>query len=58
MYVVLRLGCHWYHIDPGIDVPKLRDTPENVGSGSSDYVHPNTLILLPGSTLNKPMLVR
>jgi len=58
MYVVLRIGCHWYHIDPSIDVPKLRDTPENVGSGSPDYMHPNTLKLLPGSTLNKPMLVR
>ena len=58
MYVVLRLGCHWYYIDPSVSIPELNSTPENVGSGSRDYVHPNTLVLLPGSTLTKPMLVR
>jgi hypothetical protein len=58
MYIVLRLGCHWYYIDPSVNIPALSDTPENVGSGTRDYLHPNDLKLIPGSTLTKPMLVR
>lgn len=58
MYVVLKLGCHWYYIDPSVNVVTLGETPENVGGASADYVHPNELKLLPGSTLTKPMLVR
>lgn len=58
MYVVLNLGCHWYYVDPSTNIPELSDTPENVGGGSADYIHPNKLYLIPGSTLVKPMLVR
>jgi hypothetical protein len=58
MYVVLKLGCHWYHVDPSVNIPELSDAPENVGSGSADYIHPNKLKLIPGSPIVKPMLVR
>ncbi|MEW6418917.1 MAG: hypothetical protein AB1480_12485 [Nitrospirota bacterium] len=60
MYIVLKIGCHWYHIDPTcIDShPVLSDSPENVGCLPADYTHPNSLRLLPDSTLSKPMLVR
>jgi len=58
MYVVLKLGCHWYYVDPSVDIPELSDTPENIGTGLSDYIHPNKLKLIPGSTIMKPMLVR
>jgi hypothetical protein len=58
MYIVLRLGCHWYYVDPTMGIPELAKTPENVGSGPADYVHPNSLLLIPGSTIGKPMLVR
>ncbi len=58
MYVVLRLGCRWYYIDPSVNIPALSDPPENVGSGARDYLHPNKLKLIPGSVLIKPMLVR
>lgn len=60
MYVVLRLGCHWYYIDPSCmsDHPALSVSPENLGCIPADYAHPNSLTLLPGSTLGKPMLVR
>ncbi len=58
MYVVLKIGCHWYYVDPSENISPLSGAPANVGSGSKDYVHPNNLILVPGSTLSKPMLVR
>jgi len=58
MYVVLKLGCHWYYIDPSYDIPELSDTPENLGAGARDYKHPNELDIIPGSTIIKPMLVR
>ncbi len=60
MYVVLRLECHWYYIDPScMDFHSvLSHFPENVGCIPADYRHPNKLVLLPGSILHKPMLVR
>ncbi len=58
MYVVLRLGCHWYYVDPSTNLPALPATPSDIGSGDADYRHPNNLTLLPGSTLARPMLVR
>lgn len=58
MYVVLKLGCHWFYIDPSVNLPELPVSPENVGAGTADYTHPNNLIVLPGSTMRKPMLVR
>lgn len=57
-YVVLKIGCHWYYIDPGYDISGLAAEPENVGGGSFDYVHPYDIRLIPGSTILKPMLVR
>jgi hypothetical protein len=58
MYLVLRIGCRWYYVDPSDNVPELGTGPQNTGSGAADYRHPNNLILVPGSTLSRPMLVR
>ncbi|MBN2469028.1 MAG: hypothetical protein JXD19_12880 [Deltaproteobacteria bacterium] len=60
MYVVLRIGCHWYYIDPSCIPfhPQLSELTENVGCTSADYMHPNELKLLPGSTLERSMLVQ
>ena len=58
MYVVMKLGCHWFYIDPSVALPALPVAPDDVGAGSADYTHPNNLITLPGSTMSKPMLVR
>lgn len=57
MYIVLKLGCHWYYVDPSVTIPALRETPDNVGSGTRDYLHPNKLKLILGSIIIKPMLV-
>ena len=59
MYAVVRLGSHWYYLDPaGTSATKLLiDSPVNVGFGARDYRHHFKLNLLPGSTLTKPMLV-
>lgn len=59
MFIVLRLGCHWYYLDPtSIPGSELSDSPANVGSTGADYTHPNSLTLVPGSRLTRPMLVR
>lgn len=60
LYIVLRLGCHWYYLDPTSDRLHLGETPENVSGVSEpvDYVHPHNLVTLPHSTLRTPMLVR
>ena len=60
MYVVIRIGCHWYYIDPMCinSHPELSELPENAGCLPGDYMHPNDLKLLPGSTLEKPMMVQ
>lgn len=60
-YVVLRLGCHWYYVDPTSDRSHLGETPENVAGVSDpvvDYVHPHGLTTVPRSPLRKPMLIR
>jgi hypothetical protein len=60
-YVVLRLGCHWYIIDPTSDRSHLGETPENVQGVTDpvvDYIHPHGITTVPGSTLRKPMLIR
>jgi len=60
-YVVLRLGCHWYYVDPTSGRSVLGETPENVAGVFDpvvDYTHPHNLTTVPGSTLRKPMLIR
>jgi len=61
IYVVLRLGCHWYYLDPTSNRSSLGETPENVVGVTDpvvDYVHPHNVTTLPRSVLRKPMLVR
>ena len=60
-YVVLRLGCHWYYLDPTSSSSHLDETPENVMGVTDpvvDYVHPHNISTVPGSPLRKPMLIR
>ena len=60
-YVVLRLGCHWYYLDPTSSSSYLDETPENVMGVTDpvvDYVHPHNISTVPGSPLRKPMLIR
>ncbi len=60
-YNVLRSGEHWYYVDPACNEvqPQLPISPANVGCIQTvDYEHPTLLAVLPGSTLNKAMLVR
>lgn len=56
MYIVLRLGCRWFYVDPSVNIPELPAEPNNIGGGTADYIHPNKLKVFAGSTLNKPML--
>lgn len=58
MYVVLKVGSHWYYLDPVCATKKLSFRPNSIGCTSADYRHPHTLKLLPGSSLKKPMLVQ
>ncbi len=60
LYVVLRTEDGWHYLDPTCNEgrPALSASPESVGCNTADYVHPNTVHPLQGSTLAKPMLVR
>ena len=59
LYVVLRVNEEWYSVDPTcVQVHDwLSPFPERVGCNSTDYAHPYGIIVLPGSSLTKPMLV-
>jgi hypothetical protein len=60
IYIVLRIRCHWYYLDPTSSRSQLGEHPENVAGVSEpvDYLHPHNLVTLPRSSLRAPMLVR
>jgi hypothetical protein len=61
LYNVIRSGDHWYYVDPTCNEvqPQFPISPANVSCiPTVDYEHPVLLAVLPGSTLNKTMLVR
>jgi len=60
-YVVFRSSDHWFYLDPTCNLtsPSLAAEPASVGCLEDiDYEHPFTLALLPGSTLDRAMLVK
>jgi hypothetical protein len=60
LFVVTRLEGKWFFIDPTCipEHPVLSEDLESVGCIGADYVHPFQLEVLPGSLLQKPMLVQ
>ena len=59
MYIVLQLDKRWFYVDPSANDPELPLSPTSIGfGGTADYTHPNSLTVIPGSTLTRPMLVR
>jgi hypothetical protein len=60
LYAVLRVEGRWLYVDPTcIELhPALGPSPESVGCAAADYEHPGGLMVLPGSSLAKPMLLQ
>ena len=59
LYLALHLDGRWIHVDPTCirSHTVLAPAPENVGCTGADYAHPYDVVPLPGSRIQKPMLL-
>jgi len=59
MFVILYINPHWYYVDPTCLEQKSLSSGkvESVGCIGADYKHPNTIKIVPESSLNKVPLV-
>ena len=57
-YVILHVNQSWFYLDPTYIEQRLtKDAVFSVGHGRADYIHPRSVILLPGSTISGVPLI-